>query len=146
MQKPTERRKKNLFFVLHFFLSVFYNFFDQVHSSLSDSKKLGMEYKASDNRLSSPNPQYILLLLCTHHSKMLKDGWAKIHFFCYTIHKKLNKSCFLDKIFLFLKKKIVSLKKTLIFFFVPGIHRGGFQFIVILTPQGVPFHPVVVMW
>ena len=33
-------------------------------------------------------------------------------FFCFTIHKKLNKSCSLNKIFLFLKKKIVSLKKT----------------------------------
>ena len=33
-------------------------------------------------------------------------------FFCFSIHKKLNKSCFLDKLFLFLKKKIVSLKKS----------------------------------
>ena len=33
-------------------------------------------------------------------------------FFCFPIHKKLNKSCSLDKIFLFLKKKVVSLKKT----------------------------------
>ena len=28
-------------------------------------------------------------------------------FFCFTIHKKLNKSCSLDKIFLFLKKKLL---------------------------------------
>ena len=33
-------------------------------------------------------------------------------FFCFTICKKLNKSCSLDKNFLFLKKKVVSLKKT----------------------------------
>ena len=33
-------------------------------------------------------------------------------FFCFSIHKKLNKSCSLDKLFLFLKKKIVSLKKS----------------------------------
>ena len=33
-------------------------------------------------------------------------------FFCFPIHKKLNKSCSLDKNFLFLKKKVVSLKKT----------------------------------
>ena len=65
--------------------------------------------------------------------------------FCFTIHKKLNKSCSLDKLFLFLKKKIVSLKKTLKKKIVTGTHRGGFQFIVILTPWGVPFHPVVVI-
>ena len=28
-------------------------------------------------------------------------------FFCFAIHKKLNKSCSLDKIFLFLKKKLL---------------------------------------
>ena len=55
-------------------------------------------------------------------------------FFCIIIHKKLNKSCSLKKIFLFLKKKILSLKKTLKKKFVSGTHRGGFQFIVILTP------------
>ena len=32
--------------------------------------------------------------------------------FCFTILKKLNKSCYLDKKNLFLKKKVVSLKKT----------------------------------
>ena len=31
----------------------------------------------------------------------------KKFFFCFTIQKKLNKSCFLDKFFLFLKKKLV---------------------------------------
>ena len=30
----------------------------------------------------------------------------RIFFFCFTIHKKLKKSCFLEKFFLFLKKKI----------------------------------------
>ena len=55
-------------------------------------------------------------------------------FFCFTIHKKLNKSCSLENFFLFLKKKIVSLKKTLKKNFVSGTHRGGFQFSVILTP------------
>ena len=55
-------------------------------------------------------------------------------FFCFTIHKKLNKSCFLKKNFLFLKKKILSLKKTLKKKIVSGTHRGGFQCIMILTP------------
>ena len=33
-------------------------------------------------------------------------------YFCFTIHKKLNKSCSLKKKILFLKKSFVSLKKT----------------------------------
>ena len=66
-------------------------------------------------------------------------------FFCFTIHKKLNKSCSLEKIFLFLKKKNFSLKKTLKKKFVSGTQCGRFQFIVILTPQGVSFNPVVVI-
>ena len=55
-------------------------------------------------------------------------------FFCFTIHKKLNKSCSLKKKILFLKKNILSLKKTLKKKFVSGTHRGGFQCIMILTP------------
>ena len=66
-------------------------------------------------------------------------------FFCFTIHKKLNKSCSLKKKILFLKKKILSLKKTLKNNFVSGTHRGWFQCIMILTPYGVTFHPVVVI-
>ena len=44
-------------------------------------------------------------------------------FFCFAIHKKWNKSCSLDKFFLFLKKKVVSLKKTSfeIFFTFPSL-------------------------
>ena len=33
-------------------------------------------------------------------------------FFCSTIHKKLNESCYMDEKFLLLKKSFVSLKKT----------------------------------
>ena len=55
-------------------------------------------------------------------------------FFCFTIHKKLNKSCSLKNFFLFLKKKIIRLKKTLKKNFVSGTQLGGFQSIVILTP------------
>ena len=55
-------------------------------------------------------------------------------FFCFTIHKKLNKSCSLENFFLLLKKKILVQKKTLKKKFVSGTQRGGFQFIVILTP------------
>ena len=44
--------------------------------------------------------------------KIPKFSGSLQNFFCFPIHKKLNKSCSLDKIFLFLKKKVVSLKKT----------------------------------
>ena len=54
-------------------------------------------------------------------------------FFWFTIHKKLNKSCSLEKIFLFLKKKLLALKKLWKKNFVSGTQRGGFQFIMILT-------------
>ena len=37
-------------------------------------------------------------------------------FFCFTIHKKLNKTCSLDNFFLFLKKKVVSQKKIIFLF------------------------------
>ena len=47
---------------------------------------------------------------------------------------KTDQKLLLGQTFLFLKKKIDSLKKTLKKIFVPGTHRGGFQFIVILTP------------
>ena len=56
------------------------------------------------------------------------------NFFCLTINKKPNKSCFLEKSFFVPEKKIVSLKKTLKKKFVSGTQYGGFQFIVILTP------------
>ena len=65
-------------------------------------------------------------------------------FFCFTIHKKLNKSCSLKKKFCSWKKNL-SLKKTLKKKFVSGTHHGGFQCIMILTPSGVTFHPVVVI-
>ena len=54
--------------------------------------------------------------------------------FCFTIPKKLNKSCSLENFFFVLKKNIVSLKKTLEKKIVSGTQRGGFQFIMILTP------------
>ena len=54
-------------------------------------------------------------------------------FFCFTIHKKLNKTCSLEFFFLLLKKELVQ-KKTLKKKIVNGTHRGGFQCIMILTP------------
>ena len=51
-----------MFFI--FFLSVFYNFFDQVHSSLSDSKKLGTECTKQatiDCPPPFPSTYYVLL-------------------------------------------------------------------------------------
>ena len=65
-------------------------------------------------------------------------------FFCFTIHKKLNKSCSLDKIFLFLKKKIVSLKKTSFEILWSGVWKGGFQLMLILGLLGMYFDAAVV--
>ena len=64
-------------------------------------------------------------------------------FFCFTIHKKLNKSCFLEKLFLFLKKKIVSLKKTSFEILWSEVWKGGFQLMLILGLLGMYFDAVV---
>ena len=66
-------------------------------------------------------------------------------FFCFSIHKKLNQSCFLDKIFLFLKKNLVSLKKNTFEILCSGTQCGGFQFMLILDLWGISFHPAVVV-
>ena len=47
---------------------------------------------------------------------------------------KTEQKLFLGKKIFVPEKKIVSLKKTLEKKFVSGTQRGGFQFIVILTP------------
>ena len=46
---------------------------------------------------------------------------------------------------MFLKKKIVSLKKTLKKYFIIGSQCRGFQFMLILDLWGISFHPVVVV-
>jgi hypothetical protein len=58
-------------------------------------------------------------------------------FFCFSIHKKLNKSCSLNKIFLFKKKKSVSLKKTTFEMLWSEVWKGGFQLMLILDPKNV---------
>ena len=58
-------------------------------------------------------------------------------FFCFSIHKQLNKSCSLDKIFLFLKKSFVSLKKTAFEILWSEVWKGGFQLMLILDPKNV---------
>ena len=55
-------------------------------------------------------------------------------FFCFTIHKKLNKSCSLDQNFLLLKKKFVSRKETS-FENVPGL--VGFQTMLIIDQKNI---------
>ena len=76
--------------------------------------------------------QFTLWFLKIENFQKFSDH-SKI-FFCFKIHEKLNKSCSLKKKFLFLKKENLSLKKTLKKKIVSGTHRGGFQFIAILTP------------
>ena len=48
-------------------------------------------------------------------------------FFCFTICKKLNQSCSLEKNFLFLKKKFVSLKKITLKFYEVRSERWDFN-------------------
>ena len=57
-------------------------------------------------------------------------------FFCFTIHKKLNRSCSLKFFFLFLKKKVVSLKKTSFEILWSEVWKGGFQLMLILGLLG----------
>ena len=63
--------------------------------------------------------KFFFLKLLSKFSKKIFLDHSEI-FFCFPIHKKLNKSCSLNKIFLFLKKKVVSLKKTSFSFFSKG--------------------------
>ena len=65
---------------------------------------------------------FFLKLLSKFSKKIFLDH-SEI-FFCFPIHKKLNKSCSLNKIFLFLKKKVVSLKKLLFHFSQKDIHTA----------------------
>ena len=65
-------------------------------------------------------------------------------FFCILILKKLNKSCSLVKKFLFLEKKIVSLKKTSFEILWSEIWKGGFQLTLILGLLGMYFDAWVV--
>ena len=52
-----------------------------------------------------------IILRFPHLIDEIFDNIENTSLFCFPIHKKLNKSCSLNKKFLFLKKK-VSLKKT----------------------------------
>ena len=79
-------------------------------------------------------PRWVPIYLMIFENQNFSKNFGSLRiFFCLTKHKKLDKSCFLEKFFLFLKKKIVSLKKNSKKNFVTGTQCGGFQFIVILT-------------
>ena len=68
-------------------------------------------------------------------------------FFCFTIHKKLNKSCSLENFFLFLKKKFSSLKKTTFEMLWSEIWKGGFQLMLILDPKiFFKFLEISILW
>ena len=68
-------------------------------------------------------------------SKFSKIFGSLRNFFCLTIHKKLNKSCSLEKIFLFPKKNFVSLKKYFWNFMKWG-PKGGISILVENGPLG----------
>ena len=70
---------------------------------------------------------FFLKLLSKFSKKFFLDR-SEI-FFCIIIHKKLKKSCSLENLFLFLKKKVGSLKKTSFSFFSKG-HISGISILV----------------
>ena len=69
---------------------------------------------------------------------------APIFFFCFTIHKKLNKSCSFEKKILFLKKIFVSLKKITFEIFWSEVWKVAFQFMLILGLLDMYFDAAVV--
>ena len=81
-------------------------------------------------------PIYLMIL---KNQKFSKIFGSEI-FFCFTIHKKLNKSCSFEKNFLFLKKKFVSLKKKFFWNFMKWGLKGG---ISIYADSGPPRY---VLW
>ena len=50
-----------------------------------------------------------------------------LNFFCFTIHKKLNKSCSLEKKILFLKKNFVSLRKNSFEILSSEVRKAGLR-------------------
>ena len=66
-------------------------------------------------------------------------------FFLITIHKKLNKSCYMDKNILLVKSFLISLKKTPFENSQYMTNFLGFWFRVILNLYGMTFYPVVVL-
>ena len=77
--------------------------------------------------------------------KISKNFGSLRIFFCITIHNKLNKSYSLDKIFLFLKKKVVSLKKNSFEILWSEVRKGGFQFLWKMVLWGATYNAVVVV-
>ena len=68
------------------------------------------------------------------NQKISKNFGSLRNFFLLYNTLKTEQKLFLGKFFFVPEKKIVSLKKTFGKKFVSGTQRGGFQFIVILTP------------
>ena len=98
---------------------------------LNDDNMIG---EHQETRMKMPNMcpfEKIENLLNNFRKKNFKHFRITLKFFCLAIHKKLKKSCSLYNFFLFLKKKVVSLKKT---FFSKG-HIFG---IFILVSQCSP--------
>ena len=101
---------KNFFFQEPIFFFSWNNFCLVFYVLESKKKNFGaIQKKFFENLLSNFRKEKIQKF--SDRSEML---------FCITVHKTLNKSCSLNKIFLFLKKKVVSLKKTSFSFFSKG--------------------------
>ena len=122
---PFEKKEKEVFLNYQLFFQLQKNFvqgttfvqFFMYCKTKKNSERSEIFWKKKEN-----------LKLLRKFSKKNFFGSLQI-FFCFTIHKKLNKSCFLDKFFLFLKKKVGSPKNTSFSFFSKG-HIFGISILV----------------
>ena len=75
----------------------------------------------------NPTFQTQIYLVNSKKLKKLKNFESLRIFFCFTIHKNPNKSCSLEKLFLFLKKKNLVWKKLPLKFYEVRSERGDFN-------------------
>ena len=108
---PFEKKEKEVFFRLT-------TFFFRNKKFLSKEQLVFSFLCIEKQKKFRSNPKKKFLKFFSKNVKKIFKNFLPDHSeICFPIHKKLNKSCFLDKIFLFLKKKVVSLKKTSFSFF-----------------------------
>ena len=117
---PFEKKEKEVFFRLttFFFRNKNFLFKEQL---LFSFLCIGKQKKNSERSKNFWKKIFLKIYLAILQKKIFQNFSDRSEIiFCFPIHKKLNKSWSLNKIFLFLKKKVVSLKKTSFSFFSKG--------------------------
>ena len=120
---PFEKKEKEVFFRLTTFFFRNKNF--SFKKQLLFSFLCIIKQKKISERFEKKIFENFLNIFRKKFQKFFFQITTKI-FFCFIIHKKLNKSCSLKKKFLFLKKKVVILKKNYFSFFSKGHIFGIF--------------------